>query len=88
MAGAPLPKPVEDVVYRELNGEVVLVHLGTDGIYALNETGSRFWELLTAGQDRVAIQAQLLEEFDVDPAILEAEIDALLVELAHAGLVA
>jgi hypothetical protein len=40
MAGAALPKPVEDVVYRELNGEVVLVHLGTDGIYALNETGS------------------------------------------------
>jgi Coenzyme PQQ synthesis protein D (PqqD) len=88
MAGAPLPKPVDDVVYRELNGEVVLVHLGTDEIYALNETGSRLWELLTAGQDRVAIRAQLLEEFDVEPAILDAEIDALLVELADAGLVA
>jgi hypothetical protein len=33
-----LPTPVADVVYRELNGEIVLVHLGTDRIYALNET--------------------------------------------------
>jgi hypothetical protein len=87
MAEGRLPAPVEDVVYRELNGEIVLVHLGTDRIYALNETGARFWELLAAGSDRAAIRAQLFQEFSVEPAELDAEIDALLAELARAGLV-
>jgi hypothetical protein len=82
------PSPVEDVVYRELNGQVVLVHLGTDRIYALNETGARFWELLAAGRDRAAIQTQLLDEFDVEPAELDEQIDSLVDELTRAGLVA
>ena len=87
MADGRLPAPVDDVVYRELNGEVVLVHLGSDRIYALNETGARFWQLLAAGRDRAAIEAQLVEEFSVEPAELDVEIDALLAELACAGLV-
>jgi coenzyme PQQ synthesis protein D (PqqD) len=87
MAEEPLPTPVEDVVYRELNGEIVLVHLGTDRIYALNETGARFWELLAAGGDRAAISVQLLDEFAVEPAKLDAEIEALVADLARAGLV-
>jgi coenzyme PQQ synthesis protein D (PqqD) len=87
MAEGRLPTPVEDVVYRELNGEIVLVHLGTDRIYALNETGALFWELLVAGRDRAAIRAQLLQEFAVEPAALDVEIDALVAELARAGLV-
>jgi len=87
MAQGRLPTPVDDVVYRELNGEIVLLHLGTDNIYALNETGARFWELLAAGSDRTAIRAQLLQEFAVEPAELDVEIDALVAELARAGLV-
>lgn len=83
-----LPTPVDGVVYRELSGEVVLVHLGTDEIYALNETGARFWELLAAGSDRSTIRARLLEEFTVEPSELDAEIDALVTELSKAGLVA
>ena len=87
MAQGRLPTPVEDVVYRELNGEIVLVHLGTDNIYALNETGALFWELLVAGSDRAAIRERLLQEFAVEPAELDVEIDALVAELARAGLV-
>jgi Coenzyme PQQ synthesis protein D (PqqD) len=87
MAEEQLPEPVADVVYRELHGEIVLVHLGTDRIYALNETGARFWELLAAGGDRAAIRAQLLREFAVEPAELDFEIDALVADLVHAGLV-
>ena len=87
MGEGTLPTPVEDVVYRELNGEIVLVHLGNDHIYALNETGARFWQLLADGRDRAAICAQMLEEFAVDPAELDREIDALLAELQSAGLV-
>jgi hypothetical protein len=82
------PRPSPDVVHQELDGEVVLVHLGTNRVYALNETGARLWALLCAGYDPPRIREQLSREFDVDPAELQREVDAMLESLAGAGLVA
>lgn len=76
-----------EVVHRELNGQTVLVHLGTNQIFALNSTGSRFWTLLAEGHDRSTIRSTLLEEFDVPAGELEAEIDALLARLKDAALI-
>ncbi|HLB20343.1 MAG TPA: PqqD family protein [Gaiellaceae bacterium] len=88
MGGDLLPRPVPDVVYRELEGEMVLVHLGTNRIYSLNETGAKFWERLAAGDERAEIERLLLAEFKVEPAELRQEIDSMLQALAEEGLVA
>ena len=76
-----------DVVYRRLGDEVVLVHLRTNQIFALNETGARFWELLSAGRDRDEIETVLLAEFDVSAADLAHEIDELLAALSREDIV-
>jgi len=86
--GGGLLRPIPDVVYRELEGEMVLVHLGTNRIYSLNETGARFWELLASGSERAEIERQLLDEFVVEPQDLRQEIDSMLGALAEEGLVA
>ncbi|TMK27259.1 MAG: PqqD family protein [Actinobacteria bacterium] len=86
--GGGLLRPIPDVVYRELEGEMVLVHLGTNRIYSLNETGARFWELLASGSERAEIERQLLDEFVVEPEDLRQEIDSMLGALAEEGLVA
>jgi hypothetical protein len=80
------PRPSADVVSQEIDGEVVLVHLGTNRIYALNETGARLWALLGAGYDPPRIQHELGREFDVDPVELVPQINALLDELTREGL--
>lgn len=82
-----LPRPSRDVVYEELAGEVVLVHLGTNRIFSLNLTGARLWQLLAAGHGAAEIREQLRQEFDVDPDELETEIDALLASLSAEKLV-
>ena len=84
-AGKLRPNP--DVVYRRLEDEVVLVHLGTNGIFALNSTGARLWQLIEQGHDEAEIRARLLQEFDVTPSRLNREVDSVLAELAHEGLV-
>jgi hypothetical protein len=76
-----LPRPNPDVVHQRVGEEVVLVHLETNQIYALNETGARFWELLSQGKTRPEIESLLLDEFEVEPSELAQEIDALLSEL-------
>jgi hypothetical protein len=80
-------RPSPDVVSQELEGEVVLVNLHTNRIFALNRTGARLWQLLTSGADRTGIQRELEREFDVDPVLLDREIDLLLEHLAAEGLV-
>ena len=79
-------RPNPDVVTQEIEGEIVLVHLLTNRIYALNETGARLWAMLDAGYDPARIQHELLREFDVDPTELEREVAALVDELAREGL--
>jgi len=39
-------KPAPEVLARRLPGGAVLVHMRTNRIFELNETGARIWELL------------------------------------------
>ena len=77
-----LPSPNEDVVFQRVGDDLVLVQLKTNEIYALNETGARFWDLLVEGKSRSEVEAAMLREFDVPPEQLAVEIDHILAELA------
>jgi hypothetical protein len=82
-----LPAPAADTVFRDMNGEAVLVKLGTNRIYSLNATGARFWSLLVEGATQEAAEEQLLQEFDVSPEELRVEMADLLRALRTEGLV-
>jgi hypothetical protein len=82
----PLPRPSPDVVFKLLDQEAVLVHLGTNRIFTLTATGARFWQLLAGGSDREAIEEQLLAEYDVPKPELSGEIDSLVRDLTAEGL--
>jgi hypothetical protein len=84
---AKLPAPAADTVFREMNGEAVLVNLGTNRIYSLNATGARFWSLLVEGATQEAAEEELLQEFDVSPEELRVEMADLLRALRTEGLV-
>jgi hypothetical protein len=76
-----------DTVYNALNDQSVLINMRTNEIYELNQTGARFWDLLCAGHHRARIQQLMLQEFDVDEAILDREIEALIASLKSSGLI-
>ena len=79
--------PHPSVVSRRVHDEVVLVHLETNGIFALNATAARFWELIEAGCSRSQAEAQLAEIFDVDTTELSREVDDCVKRLVEEGLV-
>lgn len=80
-------EPHPDVVARRVGDEVVLVQLHTNKIYALNRTGARFWELISAGSSVDETLSTLLDEFDVSPAQLEKEVTNLVSALAEQDLI-
>jgi hypothetical protein len=76
----------EHVMFRELDGESVLLNLQNEMYYGLDETGTRMWQLLTSADSVQAAMDILLEEFDVSPEILEQDLVQLITELKSHGL--
>ncbi len=77
----------EGVVFREIEGETVLLNLESGQYFGLNAVGTRIWQLLgELGRPRPVVDA-LLDEFDVPPATLESDVLGLLEQLIANGLV-
>jgi hypothetical protein len=72
----------ENVLFRELAGEAVLLNLATGKYYGLDEVGTRMWSLLTQhGRVEPAYQA-LLDEYDVTEDQLRQDLLRLVDDLA------
>ena len=69
------------------DGESVLLHLETEHYFGLNAVGSRMWELLTTSESIDAAYATLLEEYEVEPDVLRADLETLIGKLADGQLV-
>ena len=80
-------KPNPNVIFRRLDDEIVLFHLGSDRFYELNGTAARFWELLYEGLDIGQIRGRMLAEFMVESSQLAGEAETLLDSLRQEDLI-
>ena len=76
----------EHVMFRELDGEAVLLNLQNEMYYGLDEVGTRMWTLLTTSDSVQAAMDAMLEEFDVTPEVLEQDVAKMIKELQTNGL--
>jgi hypothetical protein len=76
-----------DVVWKDVGGEMVLIHLETNQIYELSRTGARLWALLDEGKSLGEAESVLMEEFVVDEETVRVEMNALVEELLLRKLV-
>ena len=79
--------PVEDVAFREIDREAVLLHLGSGHYYGMNQVATRAWTLLIEGTALGAVVDRLAAEFEVTPDVLERDLSAWLSTLVEKGLV-
>ena len=77
----------EEVLSQEVNGETVLLDLEGESYFGLNEVGTRIWQLLNASNTVGQTLDVLVDEYDVERELLEADVEALLDKLLEAGLV-
>jgi hypothetical protein len=82
------PRPNPEVIAKRLEHTSVLVHLATNKIFELNETGTRVWELLGHDLDINTIIRHLIDEFEVEEMRAADEVKNLLAQLKTAGLLA
>ena len=74
------------VLVRYLDSESVLLNLETEQYFGLDQTGTRMWQLLTESPSIDWAYQELLEEFDVEPELLRANMTELLGKLVESGL--
>jgi hypothetical protein len=79
----------DDVVAREIEGDIVLVPLtagigdADDELYTLNETGRAVWRKLDGQTTLSEVVAQLMQEFEVPWAELEADVVGFIAEMVR-----
>jgi hypothetical protein len=85
--------PSEDVVARELEGEIVIIPLVSDigdiedELYTLNETGQAIWRRLDGRRPLREVVAELAGEFEAALGDIERDVLGLVRELAARRMV-
>jgi hypothetical protein len=77
-----------EAAFASVPGGGVVLHLGANRYFQLNETATVIWELLDRGLDVDAIAAELTTRFEIGPADAARAVEELVGRLREAGLIA
>ena len=76
-----------DAIFRELDGEAVILNLDTGIYFGLNTTGTRIWNLIAEQGSLQKVLEAMAEEYEAPPNSLESDILQLVGQLCEKGLV-
>ena len=80
-------KAAKDVVFRELEGEAILLNLRTGIYFGLNAMGTRIWQLLSEHEKVDPVATMLLDEYDITEEQLRGHLFEFVGKLKSKGLV-
>jgi hypothetical protein len=76
----------EDVLFRALDDEAVLLDLKTGVYFGLNPLGARIWQLIVEKHSLARVLEVVLHEYDVEPSVVETDLLDLGLRLCASGL--
>lgn len=76
----------DNVMFRELEGESVILDLDSESYFGLDEVGTRMWLAVTAAASIQEAFDALAQEYEVEPDTLRHDLDELLATLLERGL--
>jgi hypothetical protein len=78
--------PSKDAIFRDLNGESVILDLVSGTYFGLNPVGTRIWQLIERHGRLQTVLDELRQEYEAGPDELERDLLDLVNRLADAGL--
>ncbi|MBN2464236.1 PqqD family protein [candidate division WOR-3 bacterium] len=81
--------PSDDIVAREIEGELILVPVVAgvgdmeDELYSLNDTGKDIWCRLDGKKTLAEVAEDLADEYDSSPGEIETDVVGLVTELVR-----
>jgi hypothetical protein len=74
-------------LYRDLDGDAVLLQLETGQYFGLDEVAHRMWQLIAEKGDLADVLRDLRTEYDADPDEISADLNRLVDDLVDGRLV-
>jgi hypothetical protein len=75
-----------EALFTAVDQGAVVLHMGTNYYYALNETGARIWALLDQLGDPAAVTSALVGEYDVPTTVAWTAVHAIVDRFTGLGL--
>ncbi len=82
-----IPVRNEEIVWRNLDGEAVLLNSHNGKYYGMNAVGCSFWEKVDGARTLGQITDLLFEEYNVEREILESDIQELVNSLEKSAII-
>jgi len=85
--------PSEDIVAREIEGELIIIPLAAgigdmeDELYTRNETGKAIWVIMDGAMPLGQIAAAIAENYDASRDEIERDVLGLIAEMARRKIV-
>ena len=79
-------KVPDDVLISNLQGESVILNLDSERYFGLDDVGTRFLNVLTASDSIEAAYNTLVQEYNIDGAVLRHDLLALVENLIQQGI--
>ena len=76
----------EQVLVSDLDGESVILNLRTESVFSLDVIGTRMLTAVTNAESVQAAYDRLVEQYDVEPRLLQAHLVEMLDDLLEHGL--
>ncbi len=71
----------QDVVYQDLDGEMVLLNIDSGQYFGIDKVGSHIWQLLERQLSVGEIVRTLLDEYDIQESVCQEQVAEFFQEL-------
>ena len=76
----------DDAIFREMDGEAVILNLESGTYFGLDPVGTRVWQLMEEHGRLRTVFDLMRQEYDVEPDLLERDLLRLVGQFAEKGL--
>lgn len=78
---------VDTVFAQEVDGEMVLLDMKSENYFGLDEVGTAIWQAMRDKEKLQEVLDVLLEQYEVEPEVLEKDLSDFVGKLLENGLV-
>lgn len=77
----------DDITWRDVDEEMIVLHLPTGKYYTFNNSGHLAWKQLAKGKDTSEITVQIMDTYEVDKETAERDLSTFISGLEEHNLI-
>lgn len=77
----------EDILFRQVEDEGILLHIPSSTYYSLSETSLKFWQALSDSKPLIPVVDEITNEYEVERECVLQDLQNFLQDLSNCGVI-